>query len=389
MKYIYFDAASGLSGDMILGALLDLGVSPAKFRSSMAKLGLPVRITIGDTERSHFRGLKVDVEIKGKPSPARHWKDIAALIKKADFAPVVKERALAIFRTLFEAEAKVHGCSFEETHLHEAGADDALIDIVGCAWLTEELGIGALYASPLNVGEGWVKTSHGVLPVPPPAVAEILRGVPVYSAHVREELVTPTGAAIAKTLVAKFLPFPELVYEKIGYGAGGRDTPGLPNILRAFYGDKRGFAPDKQVHIVEATIDDANPQVLAAFLETALGLGAIDAYLTPVVMKKNRLGTKLTLLAAEDNLDPLIAAVFRETTSIGIRHFPVGRRALDRALIPVRVLGGTIGVKVASFGGEPVNAQPEFADALALARKRGLPVKEVLRRALAAYERKE
>ena len=143
------------------------------------------------------------------------------------------------------------------------------------------------------------------------------------------------------------------------------------------------------MHIVEATIDDANPQVLAAFLETALGLGAIDAYLTPVVMKKNRLGTKLTLLAAEDNLDPLIAAVFRETTSIGIRHFPVGRRALDRALIPVRVLGGTIGVKVASFGGEPVNAQPEFADALALARKRGLPVKEVLRRALAAYERKE
>ena len=389
MKYVYFDAKSGLSGDMILGALLDLGVSPAKFRSRMAKLGLPVRIEIGDTERSYFRGLKVDVLIKGKPSPARYWKDIAALIKKADFAPTVKERALAIFRTLFEAEAKVHGCSFEETHLHEAGADDALIDVVGCAWLTEELGIGAFYASPLNVGEGWVKTSHGVLPVPPPAVAEILKGVPVYSAHVREELVTPTGAAIVKTLVAKFLPFPELVYDRIGYGAGGRDTPGLPNILRAFYGDERGFAPDKRVHIVEATIDDANPQVLAAFLETALGLGAIDAYLTPVVMKKNRLGTKLTLLAAEDKLDPLVAAVFRETSSIGVRHFPVGRRALDRTVIPVRVLGGTVGIKVASFGNEPVNAQPEFSDALALAHKRGLPVKEVLRRALAAYDRKK
>jgi uncharacterized protein (TIGR00299 family) protein len=389
MKYVYFDAKSGLSGDMILGALLDLGVSPAKFRSRMAKLGLPVRIEIGDTERSYFRGLKVDVHIKGKPSPARYWKDIAALVKKADFAPTVKERALAIFRTLFGAEAKVHGCSFEETHLHEAGADDALIDVVGCAWLTEELEIKAFYASPLNVGEGWVKTSHGVLPVPPPAVAEILKGVPVYSAHVREELVTPTGAAIVKTLVAKFLPFPELVYDRIGYGAGGRDTPGLPNILRAFYGDERGFAPDKRVHIVEATIDDANPQVLAAFLETALGLGAIDAYLTPVVMKKNRLGTKLTLLAAEDKLDPLVAAVFRETSSIGVRHFPVGRRALDRTVVPVRVLGGTVGIKVASFGNEPVNAQPEFSDALALAHKRGLPVKEVLRRALAAYDRKK
>lgn len=389
MKYVYFDAKSGLSGDMILGALLDLGVSPAKFRARMAKLGLPVRIGIGDTERSHFRGLKVDVEIKGKPSPARYWKDIAALIRRADLPPAVKERALAIFRTLFEAEAKVHGCSFEETHLHEAGADDALIDVVGCAWLAGELGIAAFYASPLNVGEGWVKTSHGVLPVPPPAVAEILRGVPVYSAHVREELVTPTGAAIVKTLVSKFLPFPELVYDRIGYGAGGRDTPGLPNILRAFYGDERGFAPDKRVHIVEATIDDANPQVLAAFLETALGLGAIDAYLTPVVMKKNRLGTKLTLLAAEDRLDILVDAIFRETSSIGVRHFPVGRRALDRAVVPVRVLGGTVGIKVASRGGEPVNAQPEFADALALARKRGLPVKDVLRQALAAYDRKK
>jgi uncharacterized protein (TIGR00299 family) protein len=389
MKYIYFDAKSGLSGDMILGALLDLGVSRPKFRAACAKLGLPVRISVGDVERSHFRGLKVDVQIKGKPSPARHWKDIAALIKRSDFDAAVKERALAIFRTLFEAESKVHGCSFEETHLHEAGADDALIDVVGCSWLAEELGIGAFYASPLNVGEGWVKTSHGVLPVPPPAVAEILKGVPVYSAHAREELVTPTGAAIVKTLAVRFLPFPELIYDRIGYGAGGRDTPGLPNILRAFYGDEGGFAPDKQVHVVEATIDDANPQILAAFLETALELGAIDVYLTPIVMKKNRLATKLTLLAGRDKLDALIAAVFRETSSIGVRYFPVERRALDRSVTKVRVLGEPVGIKVASFGGGPVNAQPEFSDCLAAARKHKVPVKEVLRLALAAYGRQE
>ena len=389
MKYVYFDAASGLSGDMILGALLDLGVSRPKFRAAMAKLGLPVRIGIGDVERSHFRGLKVDVRIKGPGSAARHWKDIALLIRKAGLAPAVRDRALSIFRTLFEAESKVHGCPFEETHLHEAGADDALIDVVGCAWLAEELGVGAFYASPLNLGRGWVKTSHGVLPVPPPAVAEILKDVPVYAAHVTEELVTPTGAAIVKTLAAQFVAFPELVYDRIGYGAGGRDTPGLPNILRAFYGGAGGFAPDKQVHVVEATIDDANPQVLAAFLETALALGAIDVYLTPIVMKKNRLATKLTLLAGRDKLDALIAAVFRETSTIGVRHFPVERRALDRSVARVRVLGQPVGIKIASAGGEPVNVQPEFSDCLAVARKRKVPVKEVLRRALAAYGRRE
>ena len=385
MKYIYFEAKAGLSGDMILGALLDLGISRARFKAQMAKLRLPVRIEIRDTERSHFRGLKVDVHIQGQASPARRWKDIAALIRKADFAAGVKDRALAIFKTLFEAEAKVHGCSFEETHLHEAGADDALIDVVGCAWLIEELGIKSVYASPLNVGEGWVKTSHGVLPVPPPAVAEILKNVPVYSAHAREELVTPTGAAIAKTLVVKFLPFPELVYDRIGYGAGGRDIPGLPNILRAFYGDKSGFAPDKQVHVIEATIDDSNPPVLAAFLETALELGAIDVYLTPIVMKKNRLATKLTLLAASEKVDALIAAVFRETSSIGVRYFPVGRRALERTVTKIRVLGEPVGIKVATVGGEAVNIQPEFADCLAVARKKKRPVKDILRRALAEY----
>jgi uncharacterized protein (TIGR00299 family) protein len=387
MKYVYFDAKSGLSGDMILGALLDLGISPGRFKARMAKLGLPVRIKIGDAERSHFRGLKVDVEIRGAASPTRHWNDIATVVRKADFAPAVRDRALAVFKILFEAEAKVHGCPFEATHLHEAGADDALVDVVGCAWLIEELGIASVYASPLNVGEGWVKTSHGVLPVPPPAVAEILKGVPVYSAHAREELVTPTGAAIVKTLAVRFLPFPELVYDRIGYGAGGRDTPGLPNILRAFYGDETAFAPEKQVYVVEAAIDDSNPQVLAAFLETALELGAIDVYLTPIVMKKNRLATKLTLLAAAEDMDGLVAAVFQETSSIGVRYFPVGRRALERAVTKVRVLGEPVGIKVASSDGKPVNAQPEFADCLAVARKKKLPVKDVLRRALAEYSK--
>lgn len=388
MKYIYFDAKSGLSGDMILAALIDLGVSRAEFKKRIAGLGLPVKIKIGDIERSYFRALKVDVDVLRKPSPARYWKDVSSLIKRSPFSSAVKERALEIFRNLFEAESKVHGCPFEKTHLHEAGADDAMVDVVGASWLIDELGVGAVYSSPLNVGEGWIKTSHGVLPVPPPAVAELLKDVPVYSAHVKEELVTPTGAAIVKTLVERFLPFPELVYEKIGYGAGSRDTEGLPNILRAFFGKAAAFAPDKRVYLIESTIDDSTPQVLAAFMERAFELGALDVFFTPIVMKKNRLASKLTLLAGVDKMDDLITAVFRETSSIGVRYYPVERRALERTVRTVRLLGEPVGIKVSSLGGERLNVQPEFADCLALARKKGLPVKEVLRRAVEEFHRK-
>ncbi len=389
MKYAYFDASSGLSGDMILGALLDLGASRPKFKTTIAALGLPVRLKIHDVERSHLRGLKVDVDIIQPTAHARQWTDIERFIKKAPLAPTVKARGLAVFKNLFEAEAKVHGELFDYVHLHEAGADDALVDVLGVAWLVEELGLGEIYCSPLNVGSGWVKTSHGVLPVPPPAVAELLKGVPVYSAHAQAELVTPTGAAIVKTLVSKFLALPELTYGRIGCGAGGRDIPGLPNILRVFYGERSALSPGKKVYLVEATIDDANPQVLAAFLDKALELGALDASLAPLVMKKNRLGTKLTILAELAHLDRLITAVFEETSSIGVRYFPVERRALERSVETVKVLGQPVRIKTASLGGRMLNAQPEYEDALALARKKGLPLKDVLRRASAAHLKKD
>ncbi len=388
MKYIYFEAKAGLSGDMILGALLDLGISPARFKAKMAELRLPVRIEIKETERSHCRGLKVDIHIKKHESHPRKWKDVAAFINKSGFSSAVRDRGLAIFKNLFAAESKVHGCRFEDTHLHEAGADDALVDVLGCLWLAEELNIGEFFCSPLNVGEGWVKTSHGILPVPPPAVSELLKGIPVYSAHAREELVTPTGAAIVKTLVKKFIPFPELTYEKIGCGAGRRDLQGLPNILRAFYGEKALFCPDKQVFIIEATIDDSSPQILAAFMDRAFELGALDVYFTPVVMKKNRLATKLTLMAGLDKIDSLITAVFKETSSIGVRYFPVERRTLERTIKKIRLLGEPVGIKISTLGGDEVNVQPEFSDCLNLARKKGLPVKDVLRLALKEFSKK-
>ena len=388
MKYVYFDASSGASGDMILGALLDLGVDPALFKEKMAGLRLPVEIAVRRVRRGGFGAVKVDVEVKGHEGVERTHADIERIILKSRFVPAVKDRALAVFKRLFAAEAKVHGHRFKEAHLHEAGADDALVDVVGTAFLLDELGIGDVYCSALNVGAGWVKTSHGVLSVPPPAVAELLKNAPVYSAWVEAELVTPTGAAIISTLAKRFSKLPELVYERIGCGAGTRELPGIPNILRVFYGESRSFDEARHVHIIETTLDDASPQLLAHFLERAFEEGALDATLSPVVMKKNRLGTKLTLLADVDKMDALIEAVFRETTAIGVRYFPVGRRVLEREIRTVRVGGEKVGIKVAALGGRPVNVQPEYEDLLKAARKTKRPLKEIAHLAVSEFAKK-
>jgi hypothetical protein len=388
MKYVFLDASSGVSGDMCLGALLDLGVDPALFKEKMARLRLPVEIAVRRVRRGGFAALKVDVEIMGREHHERTFADVERVILKSRLAPAVKDRALAIFTRLFEAEAKVHGRKFREAHLHEAGADDALVDIVGTAFLLEELGVADVYCSPLNVGSGWVKTSHGRLAVPPPAVAELLKKAPVYAAWVESELVTPTGAAIVATLAKRYAKLPELAYEKIGRGAGTKEFPEIPNILRVYYGDAGAVDDGKSVYIVEATIDDASPQLLAHFLERALEEGALDATLSPVVMKKNRLGTKLALLVDSGRMDALIEAVFRETTSIGVRYYPVGRRVLDRAFETVRVGGEKIGIKVAALGGRTVNVQPEYDDLLAAARKTGQPLKEIAHAAVREFARK-
>jgi len=388
MNYLYFDASAGASGDMILGALLDLGVPRAQFLKKMAELRLPVDIRIRSVQRAGLRGLKVDVRVKkGQESPPRHWSDVETLIRKSPFSDTVKANSLAVFGTLFKAEAKVHGEKFQTVHLHEAGADDALVDVIGSSYLAEALGVSRVFCSPLNIGSGWVKTLHGILPVPPPAVAEILKGAPVYSAWAEEELVTPTGAAILSAWTEAFIPFPETSYSRIGCGAGSRDFEALPNVLRVFYGEEKEFRSEKKVYQIEANLDDSSPQVLAFFQEKALQLGALDAFLIPVTMKKGRLGTKLTLLADAAKMDELIEAVFRETSSIGVRFFPVERRVLQRDIRKVRVSGEAIGVKVATLGRSEVNVQPEFSDCLRVAEKKGLPVKKVIQLALIEYIR--
>jgi hypothetical protein len=384
MKYVYFDASSGLSGDMILGALVDLGVEPDRFIKAMGRLRLPVRIEVRETRRSHLRALKVDVTVERKRPVERTLADVEKIIAGSPFPEGVKIRGRKIFRKLFEAEAKVHGRPLRSVHLHEAGADDALVDVLGASWLAEALDIGDFFCSPLNVGAGSVKTSHGILPVPPPAVAELLKGVPVYSAGPEEELVTPTGAAIVATLVREFVRFPEITYGRVGSGAGSRELHGLPNILRAFYGDAASFKSGKKVHVIETTIDDATPQLLARFLDRALELGALDAFLTPVVMKKGRLATKLTLLVGADRMEDLIEAVFRETSSIGVRFHPVERRVLAREFRKVRIRGEEIAVKVSLLDGEAVTIQPEYDDCLRVSAKTRLPLKEIARLALKA-----
>ena len=387
MKYVYIDASSGVSGDMILGALLDLGISPSAFQKKMAELKLPVEITVKQVKRASLRGLKADVQVNTKKRITRKWSDIQNILRKSPISAASKKRTENIFQRLFEAEAHVHGRKFNKTHLHEAGADDAIIDIVGSCWLIEELGIRKFYASPLNLGRGWVKTSHGILPVPPPAVGELLKNIPVYSAHVDKELVTPTGAAILSTLVTRFLPFPELCYQKIGYGAGTKNFPDFPNILRIFFGDEEDLKAEKKIYSIETNIDDENPQILGHFLDLAMKKGALDVFFTPVFMKKNRPGTKLTVLAELGKIDALIRTIFQETSTIGVRYYPVQRRVLERKMRTVQVLGAEIPVKVALMDESEINIQPEFSACQKASKKANRPLKEIMLMATKEYER--
>ncbi|MGQ9802155.1 MAG: nickel pincer cofactor biosynthesis protein LarC [Candidatus Saccharicenans sp.] len=384
MKFVYFDCSSGASGDMILASLLSLGVPLEDFRKAINSLKLRVEIKARKASSHGFTGMRVDVIVPDN-SAGRNFSEVESLIKKSMLGAEVKESALKIFKRLFMAESRVHGRSFRTTHLHEAAADDALVDIVGTCWLLRRLRVEEVYFSPVNLGSGYVETSHGLLPVPPPAVAELMAGFPVYSSQEQTELLTPTGAAILTGLGRCLNPWPELVYEKIGYGLGRRQLRYHPNLLRAFYGKLQDFQPARKIQVIEATIDDASPQLLGNFLNRALELGALEAYLTPVVMKKNRLGNKLTIMAEIDKIDRLIEAIFRETTTIGLRYYPVERRVLRREIKEVRLKDEKIRVKVSYYGGEAVNFQPEFDDCLRVAEKLKLPLKQVITEAIKKF----
>jgi len=385
MTIAYFDCFSGISGDMALGALVDAGVPLEVLHSELAKLGLPgYTLSAEQVKRSGLAATKVHVVLEEREQPARRLADIRDIINRSTLSPAVKQKSLGIFERLAEAEAKVHGTTAEAVHFHEVGAVDAIVDIVGSVIGLEHLGIGEIIASPVNVGSGSVHTAHGRLPVPTPATAELLKGIPLYSSSIAFELPTPTGAAIISTLADSFGPLPQLVVRRIACGAGNKDFPGQPNVLRLFVGESAPAYDEDRAVLIETNIDDMNPQIYDHLIDRLLQAGALDAYLAPLVMKKGRPGILLSVLSAKENADALLDIIFRETTSIGVRFQEVGRKKLSRELQDVRTPYGVVRVKVSRRGDEVLTVTPEYEDCRRIARERQVPLKTVMEEAITA-----
>ena len=382
MKIAYFDCFSGISGDMTLGALVDAGVELSALEAELRRLNLPNwKISAEKVKRGAIFATQVKVEA-AETHHHRGLTEILRLIGQANLAPRIAERATRIFRRLGEAEAKVHHVDVEKVHFHEVGAVDAIIDIVGAAIGFELLGIDEFACSPLDVGTGNVKTAHGMLPVPAPATAELLRGSPTYSSGIAKELVTPTGAAIATTLATRFDEMPAINLQTIGYGAGSADLADRPNVLRLLVGDavgmEKGERWDVPVTVIEANLDDMNPQIYGYFVEQALAAGALDVFSTPVQMKKNRPGILVTLMCESASVNKLIDLIFRETTTIGVRTHEVRRRTLEREIVPVATPLGEVRMKVSRMNGTMLNATPEYEDCRQIAAQKGVPLKQVI-----------
>lgn len=391
MKLAYLDCSSGISGDMFLGACLDSGLDADALLAELAKLKLgsyefmPERVL-----RAGLAGTHVEI-VAAKEQPHRHLAPIEQMIESSALSSAIKERSRKIFRRLGEAEARLHGQPIEKVHFHEVGAVDAIVDIVGACVALELLDVEELVASPVNVGSGRVTAAHGSLPVPAPATAELLRGIPVYSSGVESELTTPTGAAIVSTLAASFEPLPAMTVDRIGYGAGSRDLPGHPNLLRLFIGERSPdpepvvHSPSEAVAVIETSVDNMSPEVYGYLVERALSAGALDINCTPIQMKKNRPGLAIRLLAKLDQAEALADLVFAETTTLGLRISTARRRVLEREIVSVETEYGPLSVKVASQQGKIVNAAPEYEDCRRVALERGVPLKEVMDAARAVF----
>jgi pyridinium-3,5-bisthiocarboxylic acid mononucleotide nickel chelatase len=384
-RLVYFDCASGAAGDMLLGAAVDLGLPLERLRQELAGLALPgYRLESRRVTRAGLTATKVDVVADGSVVPGRHLRDILALLEASSLEAAVKERAGGLFRRLAEAEAAVHGTTVEEVHFHEVGAVDSIVDVVGGVIALRWLGASRSVASPLNVGSGTVRTSHGTLPVPPPATARLVAGVPVYGEG-EGELLTPTGALLVTSFATEYGPLPAMRIEKIGHGAGTRETKGRVNFLRLIVGEEAGTGAAERVLVLETEVDDASPQLLGPLLERLLAAGALDAFFTPVQMKKGRPGVLVSVLAAPGQREALEELLFRETTTLGVRRLEWDRTCLERETTTVDTAYGPVRVKIGRRGGTVYNASPEFDDCQRVAGEKGVAVKEVLAAALAAW----
>jgi uncharacterized protein (TIGR00299 family) protein len=442
LKIAYLDCFSGISGDMCLGALVDAGVSLKQLLGELEKIPLKgYEIRVRKVKRAGISATKADVIIEakskelrtesdpthpplgcesyrlskgrsnegllikklrseGEEQGAKRWEDIERIIHKSSLSKAIKEKGLRVFRRLFAAEAKIHGEGFRKVHLHELGAVDCLIDIFGAIIGFDILGVEKIYSSPVNLGSGFVKTKHGILPVPSPASAETLKGVPVYSTDSNFELTTPTGAALVRELSSGFGDLPLMDIETIGLGAGNRNFKDRPNVLRLFVGNpaKSPHTPlwqrgargdlkgglvnlsDEVATVIEANIDDMNPQIYEYVIKLLFKKGALDVFLTQVIMKKGRPGIKLTVLCKEKDREELIKIIFMETTTIGLRFYDVQRRVLRREVKTIETEFGKVRVKFSRLGKEILKATPEYEDCKRLARKLNVPLIEIMRR---------
>jgi uncharacterized protein (TIGR00299 family) protein len=382
MKICYFDAFSGISGDMTVGALVDAGADATALTQMLASLGTGATFRLEKTKRRGIAASKFTVDVATAGHPHRHLKHIVELIGAAELLPEhAKQNAIAVFQRLGEAEAKVHDVPIEKVHFHEVGAVDSICDIVGACAALELLGIEEIHSSAINVGSGTVNTEHGVLPVPAPATAELLTGRPVYARGPSLELTTPTGAAIVSTLAASFGAMPPLRLLSTGYGAGDKDFSEHANVLRAIVGERSGATEATTVSVLEANIDDASPQLLGYAMERLLEAGALDVTLQPVLMKKNRQGTLLRVIAEPAHQEDLARMIFAETTTLGLRIYSAERRVQSRKIAEVETRLGKVRVKVSEDG----SFAPEYEDCRDIARKTGTPLKEVLAAAHLAY----
>ena len=386
MKTLYFDCFAGASGDMILGAMVGAGVDQNFLREQLSLLRVDgFAVTFETVDRSGLSATYARVETAHEHKH-RHLADIKRIIEGSDLSAGVKERSVQIFSRLAEAEARVHNEPIDHVHFHEVGALDAIVDVVGAAICFEYLKIDRFACSALHVGSGTVQMAHGRFPVPPPAVAELIRGVPFYSTDIKGELLTPTGAAIITTVCSDYGPIPRMTTESMGYGAGTREYPDFPNVLRVMVGETESVTgTDERLWMLETNLDDASPQIIGHVMDRVLESGALDCYFTPVQMKKNRPGVLLSVLCERDEKEDLMKLLFTETTTLGVRSYEVERRALERSVVRVETPYGPIDVKVAHLDGRIVNEMPEFEQCRQAAAKANVPLKVVEEAARVAF----
>lgn len=380
-RVAYFDCNSGISGDMILGALIDCGADFDYIKKELKKFDLDFEISHQRVKKGAISATKVIIKESGS-HPLRNLKIIKKLIEKTSLPKEVKEKSLSIFTRLAEAEASVHQVDIDEVHFHEIGAVDTIVDIVGTLVGLKSLKVERVFSSPLPLGKGEIETSHGKIPIPAPATMKLLEGCKVYGKEIEEELVTPTGAALITSLAEDFIDFPAMRALKVGYGAGTKELP-MPNVLRLVVGEleKKEKKTEPPTFLISANIDDSTPEVMGFLFERLLEMGALDVWQHSILMKKNRLAIELSVLCYKDVMEKIIDCIFSETTTNGLRISEVKRSVLERKIVKVKVLDETINVKLSFAGKKVLTVSPEYEDCRKVALKKGISLKKVLQMA--------